>query len=341
MHELRFLINDTNSSKQVGFPQESFSILQAAKTQIQNLPTAKKLAKVGRSLAKERERKTYDDHLSSLQVQSKLAGSLTLEADEPLWKRIMWGLPPGQLSFILRAASDTLPTPMNMARWRIQIDSKCPLCGYLRSTTQHILNGCQTALLQGRYTWQHDSVLHELVSTLQRNVPEGSMVYADLDGFRASSNPPATIPPELCLTPCGPGIVGIGRGKATLLELTICGDSPHAMEQALSRKGGRGDYLAISSQLQAIGLKTTYHPVEVTSLGHSNAATLLALKEVCQTSDTSPAISRTIKQLMTHCARIAISCSQIIFYARKNNSWESRPLFKLYINNSLLLLFAL
>ena len=141
-----------------------------------------------------------------------------------------------------------------------------------------------------RYTWRHDSVLPELVSTLQRNVPEGSMVYADLDGFRASSNPPATIPPEMCLTPYRPDIVVIGRGKATLLELTICGDSPHAMEQAHSRKGGRGDYLAISSQLQAIGLKTTYHPVEVTSLGHSNAANLRGLKEVCQTSDTPPAI---------------------------------------------------
>ena len=67
-------------------------------------------------------------------------------------------------------------------------------------------------------------------------------------------------------------------------------------------KEEEGDYLAISSQLQAIGLKTTYHPVEVTSLGHSNAATLPALKEVCQTSDTPPAISQTIKQFMTLCA---------------------------------------
>ena len=52
-----------------------------------------------------------------------------------------------------------------------------PLWILTRSTTQHILNGCQTALLQCRYTWRHDSVLHELVSTLHRNVPEGSMVY--------------------------------------------------------------------------------------------------------------------------------------------------------------------
>ena len=159
-----------------------------------------------------------------------------------------------------------------MARWKIQIDSKCPLCGYLRCTTKHILNGCQTALTQGRYTWRHDSILYELVSTLQRNVPEGSKVYADLDGFRASSNPPASVLPELCLTPYRPDILVIGGGMATLLELTVCGDSPRAMQQAQSRKGGREDYLAISSHLQAIGLKSTYHTVEITSLGHSNAA---------------------------------------------------------------------
>ena len=189
----------------------------------------------------------------------------------------MWGLPPEKLSFILRAASGTIPTPMNMARWKIQIVSKCPLCGYLRSTTKHFLNGCQTALTQGRYTWRHDSILYELVSTLQRNVPEGSNVYADLNGFRASSNPPASVPPELCLTPYRPDIVVIGGGMATLLELTVCGDSPHAMQQAQSRKGGREDYLAISLHLQAIRLKSTYHTVENTSLGHSNAAQLLRM----------------------------------------------------------------
>ena len=101
--------------------------------------------------------------------------------------------------------------------------------------------------------------------------------------------------------------------------------TPHAMQQAQSRKGGREDYLAISSHLQAIGLKYTYHTVEITSLGHSNAATSSALKVVCQAPDTSPSVPRIVSQLLTDCARIAISCSQIIFYSRKNNSWENRP----------------
>ena len=148
-------------------------------------------------------------------------------------------------------------------------------------------------------------------------------IYADLDGFRASSNPPAPIPPEMCLIPYRPDIVVTGRGKATLLELTLWGLSSCNGTSSFKERRKRG----LSCHL----ITTASHRAENhIPLGHSNAATLHVLKEVCQTSDTSPAISQTIKQFMTHCARIAISCSQIIFYARKNNSWESRPLFKLH-----------
>ena len=35
----------------------------------------------------------------------------------------MNGLPAGQLSFILRAASDTLPTPLNLKRWNYGLDA--------------------------------------------------------------------------------------------------------------------------------------------------------------------------------------------------------------------------
>ena len=107
---------------------------------------------------------------------------------------------------------------------------------------------------------------------------------------------------------------------ATLLELTVCGDSSHAMQLVQSRKGGREDYLAILLRLQAIVLKSKYHSVEITPLGHSNADTSHALKEMCQVSDTSPSVTQIVRQLLSDCARIAISCSQIIFYVLKNNS---------------------
>ena len=90
--------------------------------------------------------------LGTLSVQNKFSESVVLEQECQVWKRIMDGLLAGQLSFILRAASDTLPTPLNLLRWKIQCGAKCHLCGNTQPTTAHILNGCPIALEQGRYT---------------------------------------------------------------------------------------------------------------------------------------------------------------------------------------------
>ena len=51
-----------------------------------------------------------------------------LEGKNCVWKQILQGLLVGQLSFLMRAGSDTLPTPINLRRWRIKVDSKCCLC---------------------------------------------------------------------------------------------------------------------------------------------------------------------------------------------------------------------
>ena len=66
--------------------------------------------------------------------------------------------PPSQAD-ILYSPTDTLPTPLNLAYWRIQVDPKCPLCGNPRPTTAHVLNGCQRGLEQGRFSWRHDCIL--------------------------------------------------------------------------------------------------------------------------------------------------------------------------------------
>ena len=67
----------------------------------------------------------YDDHLDTLSVQGKLKDSVFgLESCCKTWNRPLLGCHPGHLSFILRAASDTLPTPVNLQRWHIQCDMK-------------------------------------------------------------------------------------------------------------------------------------------------------------------------------------------------------------------------
>ena len=67
---------------------------------------------------------------------------------------MLFSLHTGQLSFLLQAASDTLPTVMNLQQWNIQCSvrcsAKCALGGSLHPTTAHVLSGCLVALSQDR-----------------------------------------------------------------------------------------------------------------------------------------------------------------------------------------------
>jgi len=105
--------------------------------------------------------------------------------------------PKKQLSFLLRAGCDTLPTPMNLSKWNIITNPKRALCHTPQPTTNHILPGCSVALEQGRYTWRHDSVLKVFVHGLQSHLQDCFKLYADLPGYLASVSPPSTIPTKL------------------------------------------------------------------------------------------------------------------------------------------------
>ena len=96
--------------------------------------------------------------------------------------RLMSGFHPGQLSFLLRAASDTLPTAVNLRRWCVQSDVKCTLCDSTCPTTAHMLGGCPVALLQQRHTYRHDQAFHLLASKLKEIFTDNPSihVFADL-----------------------------------------------------------------------------------------------------------------------------------------------------------------
>ena len=86
-----------------------------------------------------------------------------------------------QLSFLLRAASDTLPTAVNLQRWSIQCEAKCSLCDSHCPTTAHVLSCCPTALDQQRYTFRHNQVLSTLVSML-------ADIFADKPSVKVYAN---------------------------------------------------------------------------------------------------------------------------------------------------------
>ena len=74
---------------------------------------------------------------------------------------------PFLLSFCLGATFDTLPSPSNLHGWIISAETPGQFCHKQICTTAHILGACKVALQQGRFTFQHDSVLNVLLSTVQ------------------------------------------------------------------------------------------------------------------------------------------------------------------------------
>ena len=151
-------------------PDVVFDALSAAKSSVSNIHFSTFKSKACTSLQSSHVC-YWNSTLELLTVQNKFLDIVTLEQNCPLWKRLMYGLPEKQLSFfILRAGCDTLPTPMNLARWNIITSTVCTLCHCTQPTTNHILTGCSIALDQGRYTRRRDSVLQVLVRNFKKDL---------------------------------------------------------------------------------------------------------------------------------------------------------------------------
>ena len=237
---------------------------------------------------------------------------------------MLHGLPYGQLSFILKAGSDTLPHPLNLRRWKIQCDSKCPLCHSLRPTTAHILNGCPTALDQGRYTWRHDSALKKILQGIILLLRNDSKLYADIDQWRAEDTPPSTIPPNILSTSSRPDIVIVNSlsKQIHLLELTIPTNSQKGLDQARERKLNKPKYNYLISDLKVIGWSPSYDTIEIESLGHLPSSSLEATSHIV-----SPDSSSSITSILLESAKVVIACSHQIFLAHKQITWSSfRPM---------------
>ena len=204
IQELKPLLAVSNIIKGQDIPSRCSSILNAAKESVTTLAGIKKrFQKQVNEIATQH----WVDHLSQLQVQRKFSDIVSLEKENQTWKIIMNdGLISGQLSFLLKVGSDTLPTPMNLRRMIIQCDSRSPFCKAPRPTTAHILNGFPIGLSQGRYPWRYDSVLSHIVRSLSRLLHPTYKMLASLDRWRVEDSS-ATIPLSTMSSPLRPDLV--------------------------------------------------------------------------------------------------------------------------------------
>ena len=154
-----------------------------------------------------------------------------------------WGCHPGHLSFILRTASDILPTPVNLQRWHIQCDVKCSLWGTTRPTTAHVLGGLPCCfIIRSFYLQAWSSFALHSFQSLSGLLAESQAIhiYADLPGMYASVSPQATIPPSLIITPYHPDIVV--HNKSTKLMQLCCYSWRVIWESARDRKQIKEQY---------------------------------------------------------------------------------------------------
>ncbi|XP_065896220.1 uncharacterized protein [Dysidea avara] len=248
------------------FQNQDYSILSAAQSQLSDMPSARSLYKRAKDDLTSKITSDSEAHLNQLTVQCKFLDSARLETSCRTWNKLMTGFHPGQLSFLLRASSDTLPTAVNLRRWHIQCGAKCTLCDSNRPTTAHILGGCPIALSQQRYTYRHNQVLFTLISQLITLFSDCQMVsvYADLQGHRFNDSPPETIPSNVLVTPYRPDVVIYNRHSASMgiIELTCPLDSIHHLESAHNRKLYKPEYVQLLAELDRLKIPHCYRTVE-------------------------------------------------------------------------------
>ena len=156
------------------------------------------------------------NHVKNLTLQGNILTLAAFEKEDIIWKSYMYSLKAGTLKFLLNASIDTLPTAVNLKRWKKSPSDVCKLCRG-RQTTNHVLNACKIALNSKRYTWRHDSILSYIVSCVDTSKFK---VHSDLPGHQAAGG--GSIPPEICVTNLRPDIVVIDVEKniVNLFELT-------------------------------------------------------------------------------------------------------------------------
>ena len=325
LHELGLHLQLGNTFLQVH--DHDYSILSAAKKQLNCFPLARSLYLEAKHHLVKETRSQCENHLQTLTVQSKFGDSAKLEATCGSWNRLMSGFHPGQLSFLLRASSDTLPTAVNLCRWKVQCSARCTLCASTRPTTAHVLSGCPAALTQNRYTYRHNLALQclafQLINVL-KDFPS-IQVFADIPTLQASLSPLATIPPAVLVTSYRPDLVFYNAitNSIALLEFTCPLDSEHHLEAARSRKQGKVEYQQLLAEFDRLHISNYYETLEISVLGHYHLSSIQNLRNLLHFVHQDVLVSKTaVRKLLDLVAQKCITGSQRIFLARDSSEWH-------------------
>ncbi len=265
--------------------------------------------KVKKSL-KENTKSKWSEKIAPLVKQGNLFKLIEMSEGDLSWKSFMFNLPKGLLSFATRAAIDVLPTGDNLNTWGKTDAVNCELCGN-RSTLLHVLNGCKTALNQGRYTFRHNAIVSYIVKYLKDNVNQDFKVYADIQGCSTTGG---TIPANIVATAEKPDIVCVNFStkSVTILELSV----PFESNINNARQYKSNKYGSLANDIESAGFTCNLVCFEVGSRGLITSNNKGQFKKIAKIAQ-----SKRAKDLWAQASRIAVSCSYVIFNARYEKEW--------------------
>ena len=232
--------------------------------------------------------------------------------------KVAYNVPKGILSFALKASTNCLSTPDNLKLWGMKQLADCALCKNY-CTLLHILNYCKVSLVQGRFTWRHNSVLNYLISVLKPVKSATLEIWADIPGLTLNGS---TVPPDILCTAQRPDVVIVDREskRIALLELT-CSFESNA-EAANSRK--TLSYKDMKTDLEESGYKVFLIPFEIGSRGFINKRNRTAITQILKEFS----LKVNTKQLYINMSKIALLCSFTIFQAQAQPTWQDPPFLK-------------
>ena len=73
-----------------------------------------------------------------------------------LWSTIQQNMPKNIFNFSIKYLNNTLATRKILSKWVISQSSACSFC---LKTLQHVVSSCTTYLKEGRFNWDHNSIL--------------------------------------------------------------------------------------------------------------------------------------------------------------------------------------
>lgn len=270
------------------------------------------------------------------------------------WRNLIWGPGPHVIKFVLNASINCLRTPDMLKLWGYTQTAFCPLCGHPQCTTHHVLVNCNTALVEGRYTWRHDSGLYTAQPVLQDLVSEANLrprkpqsvphisrsfiQFGSPDFTRAPSRSatlldgandwkllldftanPIVFPPEVYSTTERPDIIiwSIQLRKIIMIELTC--PAEEGMEAASLRKRGR--YEGLVQNIRSQNTRSPWTPIlmtiELGARGYVAHSTRNCFRRLGLSGSKTSRLCKALSQVMAR-------CSLTIYLAQKSKHWDKK-----------------